>query len=153
MTETNSAPVTPERILQMAWGFSAPLILEAAIKNRVFDVLDEGPKSLAETAQATGASERGLAAIMNAQVGFIAFLEHFSSCCRATPAWPQKQIRYEGGAHELYTFGRDARMLRPGTAATEDLPEQLSLFVFPVGLFSEGWKIMALCDCFCVIYR
>ena len=69
MTGSSSAPVTPERILQMAWGFSAPLILEAAIKNRVFDVLDEGPKSLAETAQATGASERGLAAIMNALVG------------------------------------------------------------------------------------
>ena len=92
MTETNSAPVTPERILQMAWGFSAPLILEAAIKNRVFDVLDEGPKSLAETAQATGASERGLAAIMNAQVGFIAFLEHFSSCCRATQ--PGRKDKY-----------------------------------------------------------
>ncbi len=70
MTGTNSAAVTPERILQMAWGFSAPLILEAAIKNRVFDVLDEGAKSLAETAQATGASERGLGAIMNALTGF-----------------------------------------------------------------------------------
>jgi hypothetical protein len=70
MTGSNSAPVTPERILQMAWGFSAPLILEAAIKNRVFDVLDEGPKSLMETAQATGASERGLSAIMDALVGF-----------------------------------------------------------------------------------
>jgi SAM-dependent methyltransferase len=70
MTDPNSAPVTPERILQMAWGFAAPLILESAIKNRVFDVLDEGPKSLAETAKATGASERGLSAIMNALVGF-----------------------------------------------------------------------------------
>jgi hypothetical protein len=27
--------------------------------------------------------------------------EQFSSCCRATPAWPQKQIRGEGGAPEL----------------------------------------------------
>lgn len=70
MTEQNSAPVTPERILQMAWGFSAPLILEAAINNRVFDALDEGSKSLAETALATDCSERGLKAIMDALVGF-----------------------------------------------------------------------------------
>lgn len=70
MTGPNSAAITPERILQMAWGFAAPLILESAIKNRVFDVLDEGPKSLSETALATGASERGLRAIMDALVGF-----------------------------------------------------------------------------------
>jgi precorrin-6B methylase 2 len=70
MTGSASAPVTPARIFQMGWGFAAPLILESAIKNRVFDVLDEGPKTLAETADATGASERGLAAIMNALVGF-----------------------------------------------------------------------------------
>ena len=25
--------ITPERIMQMAWGYSAPLILEAAIRN------------------------------------------------------------------------------------------------------------------------
>ncbi|MGH9598744.1 MAG: methyltransferase [Terracidiphilus sp.] len=70
MTTAAAAPVTPERILQFAWGYAPPLILEAAIRNRVFDVLDAGPKSLAEVSQATGASERGLAAIMNALVGF-----------------------------------------------------------------------------------
>jgi ubiquinone/menaquinone biosynthesis C-methylase UbiE len=53
----------------MAWGYVPPLILEAAIHHRVFDVLDGGPMTLAEVARATGASERGLAAIMNALVG------------------------------------------------------------------------------------
>ena len=67
---TQSKPsVTPERIMQMAWGYAPPLIIEAAVKNRVFDVLDAGPKSIAETAAATGASERGLRAIMGALVG------------------------------------------------------------------------------------
>lgn len=65
----DAAPVTPERIFQMAWGYAAPLALEAAIRHRVFDVLDEGPKSLAEVSQATGASERGLSAVMNFLVG------------------------------------------------------------------------------------
>jgi SAM-dependent methyltransferase len=64
-----SAPVTPERIFQLAWGYAPPLILEAAIKHRVFDVLDGGPKNLAALSAATGASERGLAAIVNVLVG------------------------------------------------------------------------------------
>jgi len=62
--------VTPERIMQMAWGFAPPLILEAAIRNKVFDALDAGPMTINEVAAATGASPRGLRAIMNALVGF-----------------------------------------------------------------------------------
>jgi ubiquinone/menaquinone biosynthesis C-methylase UbiE len=61
--------LTPERIMQMAWGFAPPLILEAAIRNKVFDTIDAGPKSIDEVAAATGASTRGLRAIMNALAG------------------------------------------------------------------------------------
>ncbi len=59
--------------MQFTWGFVPPLVLEAAIHHRVFDVLDEGPKTVKETAAATGASERGLHSIMNVLVG-LAFL-------------------------------------------------------------------------------
>ena len=69
-TEPTTAPVTPQRIMQMAWGYSAPLILEAAIRNKVFDTLDSGPKTVEEVHAATGASIRGLSAIMNALCGF-----------------------------------------------------------------------------------
>jgi precorrin-6B methylase 2 len=68
MTAQASAPVTPERIYQMAWGYAPPLILEAAIRHHVFDVLDEGAKSAEQIQQATGASVRGLLAILNALV-------------------------------------------------------------------------------------
>jgi ubiquinone/menaquinone biosynthesis C-methylase UbiE len=61
--------VTPERIMQFAWGYSIPLVLEAAIRHRVFDVLDHGPMNLDVLAQATGASHRGLTAIVNVLVG------------------------------------------------------------------------------------
>jgi 3-hydroxy-5-methyl-1-naphthoate 3-O-methyltransferase len=61
--------VTPERLMQFAWGYAPTLILEAAIRNRVFDVLDGHPMPLDEVAKATGASTRGLSAIMNALVG------------------------------------------------------------------------------------
>jgi len=74
MNTSSSAQVTPERIMQFAWGYAPPLILEAAIRHRVFDVLDSGPKTLKEVQAATGASERGLAAIMNALCG-LNFLE------------------------------------------------------------------------------
>lgn len=68
--ETLATQVTPERIMQFAWGYTAPLILEAAINNKVFDTLDSGPKSLEEVHAATGASLRGLSAIMDALCGF-----------------------------------------------------------------------------------
>jgi SAM-dependent methyltransferase len=64
-----SAAVTPERIMQFAWSYVPTVVLEAAIHHRVFDVLDAGPKTLKETAAATGASERGLRSIMNILVG------------------------------------------------------------------------------------
>lgn len=69
MTPPASTPVTPERIMQFAWGYVPPLVLETAIKHRVFDVLDGGPKDLQQVHEATGASLRGLAVVMNILVG------------------------------------------------------------------------------------
>lgn len=64
----NSA-LSPDRIFQMAWGYAAPLVLEAALHHRVFNHLDDKAKSLAELAADTGASERGLRAILDVLVG------------------------------------------------------------------------------------
>lgn len=69
MSETAAPKVTPERLMQMAWGYTAPLILEAALKNGVFDQLDHGPQTVEEVSATTGASVRGLRALMNALVG------------------------------------------------------------------------------------
>jgi len=69
MATPATAPVTPLRLSQLAWGYAPPLILEAALHHHVFDALDAGPKTLAQVSAATGASERGLGAIMNALVG------------------------------------------------------------------------------------
>ena len=85
MTTNGSAPVTPERILQFAWGYVPPLVLEAAIKHRVFDVLDSGPKTVAEMKQQTGASERGLRAIMNALAGLNFLAKDANECYSLTP--------------------------------------------------------------------
>ena len=69
MSTSVQMQVTPERIMQLMWGYAPPLILEAAIRHRVFDVLDNGAKTVEEVEDETGASARGLTAVMNALVG------------------------------------------------------------------------------------
>src|ERR1700734_2641805 len=69
MSTPATAPVTPERIMQLAWGYVPPLVLEAAIRHRIFDLRDRGPKTVLEIKKETGASERGLSAVMHALVG------------------------------------------------------------------------------------
>src|SRR5262245_39454207 len=61
--------VTPERLMQFWFSFAPPLMLEAAVQLRVFDVLDAGPKTVEQLAAATGASPRGLRALLNGLVG------------------------------------------------------------------------------------
>ena len=55
--------------MQFAWGYAPTLIIQAAVQHRVFDLLDESPKTIKELAKKSGASERGLTAIANALVG------------------------------------------------------------------------------------
>jgi precorrin-6B methylase 2 len=85
MSASSSIPVTPERIFQLAWGYAPPLILEAAMKHHVFDVLDAGPMSLSEVSAATSASPRGLAAIMDALVGLNFLAKNGSGKYELTP--------------------------------------------------------------------
>ncbi len=60
--------VSPQRILELVWDFAHPLMVEAAVRNRVFDVLDRGPKTVDQIVKATGASNRGLRILLNALV-------------------------------------------------------------------------------------
>ncbi len=55
--------------MQFAWGYAPTLVLESALQFRVFDLLDGAPKSLPALSAASGASMRGLKAILNALVG------------------------------------------------------------------------------------
>lgn len=65
----SEAKVTRERIGQLLFSFAPPLILEAAVGCRVFDVLDAGPKTAEQVAAATGISPRGARGLLNALVG------------------------------------------------------------------------------------
>lgn len=71
MSSTPSVPQgpTPQRIMEMTWGFTAVHILNAALKIKLFDHLDTGPKLLEDLAAAAKASPRGVRAVANALVG------------------------------------------------------------------------------------
>lgn len=66
---TPSGAPSPDRLMQFTFGFAAPLIIETAIRHRVFVVLAEGAKSLEEVCAETSTSARGLRAVLNALVG------------------------------------------------------------------------------------
>ena len=61
--------VTPERLMELGNGYAPPLIITAAVNNKVFDALESGPKTIEQISKQTGASQRGLRAILNALVG------------------------------------------------------------------------------------
>jgi SAM-dependent methyltransferase len=69
MGTASTVEVTPEKIMQLAWGYIPPLVVEAALRKHVFDVLEAGAKTVEEVEDATGASARGLRAILNALLG------------------------------------------------------------------------------------
>jgi ubiquinone/menaquinone biosynthesis C-methylase UbiE len=75
-TETAHGNVTPERIMQFAWGFTIPLMIEAAVRNRLFDALDKGPKTLDQLCHETNTSPRGVRMVCNALVGVDLLRKH-----------------------------------------------------------------------------
>jgi ubiquinone/menaquinone biosynthesis C-methylase UbiE len=69
MKPSKKNQVTPERLLQFGFAYAPPIIIGAAAANKVFDALEAGPKTVEQISRETGASTRGLRAIMNALVG------------------------------------------------------------------------------------
>jgi ubiquinone/menaquinone biosynthesis C-methylase UbiE len=69
MKNSKKDQVTPERLMQLGFAYAPPLIIGAAVSNKVFDTLANGPKTAEQVSKETGASVRGLRAVMNALVG------------------------------------------------------------------------------------
>src|SRR5215470_2938004 len=61
--------VTSERLQQLGFAYAPPLIISAAVSNKVFDTLENSAKTVAQVSKGTGASVRGLRAVMDALVG------------------------------------------------------------------------------------
>lgn len=55
--------------MQLGFSYAPPLIVGAAVDNKVFDSLRDGAKTVEEISRNTGGSQRGLRSIMNALIG------------------------------------------------------------------------------------
>jgi SAM-dependent methyltransferase len=60
-----SNPVTPQRIMEMVWGFAPPMIAEAALHNGIFDAMDAGAKTLSQIREKTNTSLRGITILLD----------------------------------------------------------------------------------------
>jgi hypothetical protein len=69
MKKRKTKKLTLERLQQLGFAYAPPLIISAAVNNRVFDTLKSGAKTVEQLHKETGGSERGLRAIMDALVG------------------------------------------------------------------------------------
>ncbi len=69
MKKRQTEKLTPERLQQFGFAYAPPLIISAAVNNKVFDTLGSGPKTVEQVKNKTGASARGLRSIMDALVG------------------------------------------------------------------------------------
>src|SRR5213592_4423009 len=69
MKKRETKKLTPERLQQFGFAYAPPLIISAAVNNKVFDTLQRGPKTLEQITKETGGSPRGLRTIMDALVG------------------------------------------------------------------------------------
>jgi SAM-dependent methyltransferase len=67
--EQPAARPNPEKVLQFSFAYAPPLMIEAAVRLKVFDALAGGPKTSDQLAQETGASRRGLRILLNGLVG------------------------------------------------------------------------------------
>ncbi len=73
-SQTASTKVTPERLMQLAWGYAPPLAIEAAVRLGMFDTLDGTKKTAEQIAGDTNCSLRGTSALLDMLAGF-GFLE------------------------------------------------------------------------------
>src|SRR5258705_1885661 len=69
MKKRETKKLTPERLQQFGFAYAPPLIISAAVNNKIFDTLEGGAKTVVQVKKETGASARGLRAIMDALVG------------------------------------------------------------------------------------
>jgi hypothetical protein len=69
MKKREKKKLTPERLQQFGFAYAPPLIISAAVNNKIFDTLESGAKTVDQVKKETGASARGLRSIMDALVG------------------------------------------------------------------------------------
>jgi ubiquinone/menaquinone biosynthesis C-methylase UbiE len=98
MKSNTHSTVTPERLMQMSFGYAPPLIIEAAVKLRLFDLLDASPLPARQLAKKSGASVRGVTALCNALVG-LRLLARKGDCYTLTPESAAFLVSHKPASH------------------------------------------------------
>jgi ubiquinone/menaquinone biosynthesis C-methylase UbiE len=138
--------------MQFAWGYAPPLILEAALNHRVFDLLDLGPQSARDLAAQSGASVRGLTAILNALVG-LEFLAKKGDRYALTPESTAFLVSTKPGYHGGFfrhvirqilpswmQLTESVRSGRPAIAGNQKRQGQKFFAEFVEGIFPLSYK-------------
>jgi precorrin-6B methylase 2 len=102
-----------DRLRQMVWGFAPPLIVSTAVDLGIFDALEARPLTLSEAAAATGASIRGLAALLNALVGLGLLEKIDGDRYRLAPEYAAFLLRSRPETNLGPMFGHVSRQLVP----------------------------------------
>jgi len=118
--------VTPERLMELSFAYAPPLIVSAAVNNKVFDLLEDGAKTSEQVAQHTGASPRALRILMNALVGLDLLKKKRQGRYSLTPESAAFLLSKKPGTHAGF-FGTIApqlisRWLRLSDIIREDRP-------------------------------
>jgi SAM-dependent methyltransferase len=111
MATASATQITPERIMQFTFGFAPPLIIEAAIRHRVFDVLDRGANTIEELCAETQTSLRGLRALLNALVGLKLLAKDDEGRYALTPESAAFLVRGKPAFHGAFFLLTSERML------------------------------------------
>jgi hypothetical protein len=130
--------------MQMAWGYAPPLILEAAIRTKLFDALDGRAKTAEELTAATGASLRGVRTIANALSG-LGLLQKEDGRYSLTPESASFLVStkpsYMGGLIKHGSKSMIPRWLHLGETVRQVRPQARSMINKTVLSFSSNlWK-------------
>jgi ubiquinone/menaquinone biosynthesis C-methylase UbiE len=113
------SPPTPERLMQICWGYAPPLIIEAAVKHHLFDYIEASRCNAAQLARKAGVSERGVAAVCNALVG-LGLLARDGECYALTPESATFLVSHKPGYHGEF-FKHISTQLIPGWLGLDEV--------------------------------
>lgn len=97
--------------MQFAWGYAPTLCIEAAVRHGIFDLLDRGPKTVAQLARGSGASIRGLTAVLNVLVS-LGLLKRRGDRYALAPESAAFLVSSKPGYHGMF-FGHISDQLLP----------------------------------------
>lgn len=98
--------------MQFAWGYAPTLVIEAAVRHGIFDLLDKGPLTPAQIASRTRASQRGVNAVLDVLVS-LHLLQRKGKRLALTPESAAFLVSTKPGYYGMF-FGHVSDHLLPG---------------------------------------